>query len=351
MNVPTTTAELDAIVFGAGTTRETALSIPAVARARDLICGAISTMPLRTFRVQFDASGVQVGEDPTPPWSWIFRPDPFHSRAWLLSATADDLLFHGFGLWRVRSRYQTGFPSSFQYLPWSYVYLQTDIATGQILEVAFAGEEIDLNDIVLFESPLAPVLAYGARAINTTLKIEAAADRFADVETPSGYLQQTDGSDPMDADELLDMASAWTANRKSRATAALNNAVKWVESSYDPEKLELLNARLHQSTEMARIMNVPAALIQAPTNLRMTYSNIEMMKQDLFDLGIFPIVTAIEQALSANNVTPRWYIVRTDPTVFLRNPWIAQPPGGTGVGTVPQAPGDPPAQPDQGGSP
>jgi hypothetical protein len=74
-----------------------------------------------------------------------------------------------------------------------------------------------------------------------------------------------------------------------------------------------------------------------------------MMKQDLFDLGIFPVVTAIEQALSANNVTPRWYIVRADPTVFLRNPWLPQMPGGTGVGTIPQTPGDPPAQPDQGG--
>ena len=57
---------------------------------------------------------------------------------------------------------------------------------------------------------------------------------------------------------------------------------------------------------MARLCNIPAYLVSAPTEgASMTYQNAQQARQDLYLFGARIYLDVIEQTLSADNVLPR----------------------------------------------
>ena len=55
--------------------RDAAMSVPAISRARDLICSAVGGLPLTLWTVTFDADRGDVHKR-TPPPTWFARPGP-----------------------------------------------------------------------------------------------------------------------------------------------------------------------------------------------------------------------------------------------------------------------------------
>ena len=316
-----------------GTTRDEALTLGTINRARDLICGALASVPLVLFQWDVDPEGVILGQHIIPPLVWSLTPDPTQTRGWIISNTVDDLIFYETAFWHVTFRYSNGFPASFEWLPYEWCAVTRDVTTKKLLSLGFNGADVPLEDVIEFRSPLTGVLKYGAGIIETCMSLEGSARRFARTEVPSGWLKQTAG-EPYGPDELKKLAEGWNAARKVNATAALNLWMDWNEGSYDPEKLQLTQARDHSATEQARLMNVPPSLVAAPANNSMTYSNAEQAKQDLWDFTLFAYATCIEQTLSARALPARKF-VRFDPTFFLRNPFVDQT-GGTGTGVTEQ---------------
>lgn len=297
-----------------GVDRARAMSIPTVSRARDLLASLIASLPIRQYGTQW--TGEELEEIEIQPEPWMVRPDPNTSRAHLLAWTFDDLFFHGRAVWHVTSRYSTGFPASFEWLPWDLVSIDAPMWAGNspiggMKGVTFSGVPVPLDDVILFASPIQGLLTTGYRAINTARRLDHAAERFAVAEVPSGWLRQT-GGEPMSGDELADLAAGWQEARQTNTIAALNEFVEWHESTMDPSRLQLVEARQYQALELARCANVPPYLVGAPAGTGMTYQNAEQASYDAVRFGALPYIEAIEQTLSGPRITSRGRLVRLD---------------------------------------
>lgn len=300
--------------------RTSAMSLPTVARSRNLICSTVSALPLTLWTI--DTSRQPVVEQQVPQYSWMDRPDPDRTRQWLLAWTVDDLFFSEVAHWRITRRYAQGrFPAAFQRIApgdlqesadGSYTY--TDPDTGK-------REQVDAGDIVEFLSPIEGLLTNGWRAVSIALQLDDAADRFAGTEIPAGVLEEQDSSEDLTDDELAELAATFNASRRMNTTAATNKHVRYRETPVDASKMQLVEGRTYQALELSRLGNVPAYLVGAPAGTGMTYQNGQQARQDLVDFAAGAYIGCIEQTLSGPNVTPRGNVVRLDLNAWLRNPF------------------------------
>ena len=108
----------------------------------------------------------------------------------------------------------------------------------------------------------------------------------------------------MSGEELAEMAAAWAANRRTNAIGALNEFVTFQSFDQDPSKLQLVEGREYQTKELSRLMDIPAYLL-AIDQSGMTYANAQQARQDLLLFGARPLLHAIEERLSMDDVLPR----------------------------------------------
>lgn len=300
--------------------RDAAMSIPTVSRARDLICSAVGALPLTLWRVDFTA--VPPVEAIAPPAGWMSRPDPNRTRQWLLAWTTDDLFFYGIAHWQITQRYAkpNDYPSAFQRI--TPGELHVDSRTGR---TTVNGEQVDPRDIVEFLSPIDGLLANGWRAISIAMQLDDAADRFAGTEIPSGVLEEQPGGEDMSSDELTAEADKFTEARRTNTVAATNKYLRYREIQVDADKMQLIQGRAYQALELARLANVPPYLVGAPAGTGMTYQNALQARGDLIDFGAMPYIGCIEQTLGGPNVVPRGQAVRLDTNAWLRTPLTNEP--------------------------
>jgi hypothetical protein len=200
----------------------------------------------------------------------------------------------------VSSTEQTGYPQFY----------------GQSDELEFNGVPLDVNNVIQFISPIEGILRTGVRAINTSIYLDAAADRYAMLESTPGYLQQIEGED-LSGEELGELASAWAAARKNNAVGALSRQVQFREFAHPPAEI-VGDQRKYQALEISRLCNVPAYLLAAPTEgASMTYQNAQQARQDLYLFGARLYLDCIEQTLSGNKVLPRGRYVEFDIESYL----------------------------------
>lgn len=302
----------DAIAVGV--TRSVAMSIPTVSRARDLLASLVASLPIRRYGTAW--TGESLEEIALPPEAWQLAPDQSTTRTHVMAWTFDDLFFYGRSVWYVTARYANGFPARFQWLPWCEISVDVPLWAGNapiggIRSISFQGQQLPLRDVILFSSPVQGLLEAGWRAIATAQRLDAAAARFAVSEVPAGWLQQTSGDD-LSVDELADLAAGWQEARRTNTIAALNQYVEWHESSMDPSRLQLVEARQYQSLELARLANVPPFLVGAPSGTGMTYLNAQDASAQAVRYGALPYIECIEQTLSSEAVTPRGQLIRLD---------------------------------------
>jgi hypothetical protein len=290
-----------------------ALSIPSVSRSRDLLAGIIGSVGLKHYSKQWN--GTDYDEVYLPLEPWMEQPDPKVSRSFFFVNLMTDMMLHGVAYAYITTRYSTGLPASFTWLPASNISSteQTGLPQfyGPSKELEFNGQPLDVNNVVQFLSPTDGILKIGQRAINTTLYLDQAADRMASLETNPGWLQQIDGED-MSGDDLGSLASAWAAARKQNAIGALSRQVEFREFKNPPQEL-IADQRKYQSLEMARLCSVPSYMISAPQEgASMQYSNAQNARQDLYLFGARIYMDAIEQTLSSAQVLPRNRYVEFD---------------------------------------
>jgi hypothetical protein len=304
--------------YTVGSGAQAALTIPTISRARDLIVSMVGALMLRQYSHIQGPDGVEIVELPLE--TWMSRPDPRVTPGFIYSRTASDLFMYGRAFWYVTSRYSTGFPASFQWMPAANTSTGDQAGPfwfGPSDDVMFNGHKVETQNVIQFISPIDGILATGQRAIDIALRLDQAARRFATNEIAAGYLQQTSG-EPMSGDELGELASAWSSARQSNAIGALNEYVKFVEFTADPSKLQLQEGRSHAALELSRVSNIPPYLVGIPTG-GMTYQNAQQARQDLFLFGAKPYIQCIEQTLSLPQVLPRGRHVEFDVDTYLQS--------------------------------
>jgi len=297
--------------------RTLAMSLPTVGRARDVLAGALSQVPLRAYL--FDRITGTYSQHPAPP-TWLDRPDPDRTRGALIADVLDDLVFQGQAYLHVRHRDAAGFPDQFRVLPVENLGATMSADGLTVTAYTWGTLTIPARDVVRIESVQSAALQHGWGAIETAQRLEDAAQRFASTEVPAGWLQQTGGI-PLTPAEQRAMGDTFAKARHTNTVAVLSEHVTWHESSYDPSRLQLTEARQHAATDLARVMNVPAAIVHAPSNDSLTYANAQDQRSDLWTFGLAPIAHAIASTLSGPNVTPRGTVVRFDPSDTLADPF------------------------------
>jgi HK97 family phage portal protein len=284
--------------------RASSLEIPSVVRARNLICGTIAAMPLELYR---KSTGEELGKP-----VWMDQPSPNQPRALTISYTVDSLLFYGWALWKITSRYaEDGRPASFEWVPNSRI---TPLYEG-FNNYYIAGYEIDgvqysNDDVVTFQSLNDGILTTGARVLRGALDLEIASTLAAATPMPSGYIKNT-GAD-LDPKEVQGLLAAWKSARQNRSTAYLTSTLEYSPTSFTPKDMMYNEAKQDYATQIARLCNVDAFYLSADANNSMTYSNLLDSRKQFVSLTLQPFITAIEDRLSMNDVTAIGNEVRFD---------------------------------------
>ena len=293
-------------------TRREALSVPACARAKNIIVGTAASLELHVKR-KFDDSRVE----PTP--TIISQPDKNMPTAVVYGMTAENLLFHGVAYWQIKEiDPATGRPSQIRWIDAPRVSQILD-STGEIV-IGYQLEAQRLPDngigsLIQFTG-IDPdgVLNRGGRTLRTAAALERAVFNYAETPTPSVVLK---ANVPMDSNKATAILNAWKQARQTKGTAFLSDNVDMQSVGFNAADLQLTEAREYLAKEIARLMNIPAYYLDAATN-SMTYSNVTAERRALLDFSLRPLLTAIEQRLSMDDVTVSTQYVEYDLDDFLR---------------------------------
>lgn len=306
------------INYTTSTMETLALSVPTVSRSRDLHNSMIGSLTVRHYTRQFNGERYEKIYLPNEPW--MDRPDPNMTSGFFWTSMASDLFFHGRAFAYVTSRKaDDNRPASFTWLPCANI--QTPDQTegvqyyGRSQEIQFNGLSLDPNDVIQVIATSAGVLYAGQRQIMMSAYLDQYSERLAKLETVPGYLQQR-GGETMSGDELSDLATAWAAARQVNQIGALNDYVQFVP--FDNPSEVVTAQRRHQALELARLCDVPAYLVSAPTEgASMTYQNAQQARQDLYLFGTKALIDALEQTFSLDNVLPRGRYIEFDVSAYM----------------------------------
>lgn len=304
------------IGFQVGAAEAAAMSVPSVTRAISLLSTVVSTLDLRSYTLQW--TGQRYEKLYVEGESWMTRPNPTEARNFTLSVTCRDLIMQGRAFWVVTSRYANGFPATFQWLPAANIETPNNVGPqwfGSPGVVMFNGVELNIRDVVCFLSGSQGIVYTGRRAVQCAIRLDQAAERFASNEIAAGYLQQT-GGEPMSSEELGELAASWSSSRRENAIGALSEGITFTEFDSDPSKLQLVEGREYSAKDLSRLMDIPAYLL-AVDQSGMTYANAQQSRQDLIEFGARPLLHAIAERLSMDDVLPRGRHVEFDTETYI----------------------------------
>jgi len=280
--------------------RDEALQVPAVARARNMICTTLATLPVSAY-----------GADRRPVRSRLLEQiDPDVPNAVTLSAVFEDMFFEADSWLRI-TEMQGGFPSKAEHVD----IRRVTVSNGSVY---IDGLHVPDNQLIRFPSPNPAFLVVAARAIRAALQLDQTAANYARDPLPLGYFSPAEGAmEPLDT-EVEEMLDEWEAARQRRSWGYVPGAVKANTLQWDPAKLQLAEARQHAVLEIARHAGLDPEDLGVSTTSR-TYQNGEQRRQALLDFTLGGFVSAFQDRLSMGDVTPRGQYVRMAFAGFLRS--------------------------------
>jgi|TARA_R110000868_G_C10922348_1_gene765781 HK97 family phage portal protein len=306
--------------YGAGIIdRGTALQVATVSRCRNLICGVISYLPLELYKKS-------TGEELESP-IWLEQPDIRQPRAVTLAYTVDSLIFYGVAYWRVTSLYaDDGRPSGFEWVANTRITVSTDSNGYEVSYYLVDGNRVPMSGIgslVTFQSLLPGVLETGGRTIQAAIDIQKASAVSAATPMATSVIRNN-GADLPEA-QIQGILASWKSARANRSTAYLTSQLEVQNIGFSPKDMMYNEASQYLSTEIARLMNVPAFMVSSDMNNSMTYQNVLDSRKEYVAYTLQPYICAIEERLSMDDITRRGNIVKfaVDET-FLRADTMAR---------------------------
>jgi HK97 family phage portal protein len=295
------------------TTRQLAMSVPSVARARNIICGTIGSLPLTTFN--------RITGQYVDPHRVINQPDPRVAGFVIYNWLAEDIWLYGVGYGQVLEMYSAtdgGRVRAWTRVSPERVTVDTDFRNTVIESYKVDGMAVPLQGVgslIRFDGPDEGLLHRAGKTINAAVYLENAAVNYAKEPAPSMILK-SNGTN-LTAERVSSLLSAWRTARQTRSTAFLNADVDLKEFGFDPKSLQLAEARQYVALELARACGIPAYFLSAETT-SMTYSNAVSERRSLVDFSLRPILKAIEERLSLPDFVPNPVMTRFALDDFLR---------------------------------
>jgi HK97 family phage portal protein len=293
--------------------RNAAMSVPSVARARNLIAGVISGLPLNLYR---KSTGEEIGNP-----VWVDQPSINQPRSVTLAWTIDSLIMYGVSYWEVTEVFEEDQrPRRFEWVPNVKVTFETDLYNNKIIQYYVDGvarPQWGVGSLITFQGFDEGILERGSETIQAAIDLRKAAVVAASTPMPSGVIRNS-GAD-LDPKEVAGLLAAWKTARQNRATAYLTSTLEYQPTSFSPKDMMYDSAQQFLSTEISRLMNVPAYMLSAEANQSMTYANVLDERKQFYAMTLLPYINAIQDRLSMDDITNRSNAVRFDvDSSFLR---------------------------------
>ena len=302
-------------------TRAQAMQVPAVARARHLICSAIAKLPLRVL-----VGDVEVPDQP----GWCQATDgqlgdtrggvgQGQSPWWRMLWTVDDHLFYGHALWMSTAEDAEGRPRRMVRVPVDEWTIRDD--DGVIVD---ADGRPFTRPVFYMPGPHEGILTFARRTIDAAARLEAAAADIAERPFRLELHQTTDVTlDP--AERRAIVSEARSALKANDGILFTNAALETKDHKLDSGQL-LIEGRNAAAVDVARHVSMPATLLDATTpGSSLTYVTVDAQNRHWITYGLSLYLDPITARLGMDDVVPRGQRVAFD-TAELLEP-VASPTG------------------------
>jgi len=300
------------------------MSIPGAWRASILISDLLGSVPWDAYRQLGDRPIEKIM--PTPPL--LEQPSPPDTRMTTISSLALDLLWNGNAVEIIAARSPSGWPTATLPVPAELCGVRrvtkaaySPLPVGTV-EYSIGGLSFAPWEVIHTKGPCAPGALKGmgvlehhmtGGALGLAREQMRQASNLANHGVPTGYLQ-AENPDTTD-DELKDMKAAWLRNQRDRTIAALNATTKFVPLSWNPEQMQLVEARRYTLTDLELIFGLPVGWLGGMNSARQ-YSNIEQDAVNLLKFTLGGHLARFEQTRS--NAFPRGTTVSANLDAILR---------------------------------
>lgn len=278
-------------------TRDAAIKLPSVARARGLIVSTVARIPI----IADSATGERV----EPP-AWLTATSgevsSFHRMLW----TVDDLFFYGWSLW-----YVTRDDSNAVVTADRVAYSRWEIDTEG--RVTVDGVVVDSESVVLIPGVTEGILIHGAVTLRESARLSRAVARAAENPSAQVELHQTNDA-PMTDTQIDALIARWSKARRgdNGGVAFTSNGIEVKEHGASSEHL-LIEGRNAAAVDVARHAGIPATMIDATlSGSSISYQNTAARMAELVTFGLAPLMAALAARLSLDDVTPAGVTLRFD---------------------------------------
>lgn len=297
-------------------TREEAMKVSSIAKARALIAGTLSRYPLVAYR-----GDTRIPRQP----AWLSRTDTGQPPGWRMLWTLDDLYFYGSSLWSVRRGASRS--SAFGPIVDAIRVPFDEWELTEDLYVEVQGNRVGADEVIYFDGPQDGLLDIAADEIRGARAMTRAWRQRVDTPVPLMNLHHTDQV-PLEDDEIDKLLAQWEAARRAGGTAYTPYNIE--AQALGTVEVDLYVAgRNSARIDFANYSNLPAGILDgSPSTASLTYSTREGQRNELVDLSLSYWTGNIAARLSMDDVTPRGSRVDFDITWLASSaqPATANPP-------------------------
>jgi HK97 family phage portal protein len=280
------------------------LSIPGAWRASMLIADLLGSVPWAAYAGD-DDDAVKLDRQPV----LLRQPAPPDTRMTTISSWALDLVWDGNAIGIIAAWGDDGEPTAVYPVPAAWVGVgrvnQRNywLPVGSV-EYSIGGKTYGPHEVIHIKGPCAPGALRGFGVLEAhladTLALASEQRRQAHSISvhgvPTGYLKSTNPDATVD--DLKAAKAGWLAAQRTRTIAALNSTTEFEPVAWDPEKLQLVEARKFTLTELALIFGLPPSFLSAPSGDSMDYKTLESEALGLLRYSMAGHLARFEQTLT-----------------------------------------------------
>lgn len=298
------------------------MSIPGAWRAALLRSGLLAQVPWDAYQKRRGLPEERI--EPRPPL--LEQPNPPETRVTTLMSTMLDYVWHGNGIWVIAARGRDNWPTAVVPVPAESVgvrrvteYVDSPLPIGA-LEYSIGRMRLGSSDLIHFKGPCSPGAVRGMGVLENhmnTLNLAQEQSRQARSITqhgvPTGVLTTTNPD--ASKQDMIDAKTAWLASQRDRTIAALGPTIDFKPLAWNPEELQMIEARKFTLAELELIFLLPTGWLGGMTSSR-EYTNKEMSAVELLRFGLGLDIIQFEQTLSLK--LPQNTCARADLDMMLR---------------------------------
>lgn len=300
-----------------------AMSIPAAWRAGIILSDILGSVPWDAYR--------RLGKvieciDPKP--ALLDQPNPPDTSVVTFSSWCLDLIHEGNAVGLVATRNAQGVPTSAYAVPAQLVYARriipnmwSTLPVG-VIEYRVGQLTFGPDDVIHIKGPCAPgavrgmgVLEYHMQTLQLAHEQINQASDVAQHGVPTGTLK-SESPDLTQAQADV-MKAKWLDAQRNRSIAVLNATTSFEPLAWDPEEMQMMEARTFTNGEIALIYGVPAnKLNAAQPGSSLTYSNLESDSINMLRESAGGHIARFEAELSRH--FPRGTVIKANLDARLR---------------------------------